>query len=605
MPLPPAFPDPRSELADQTSGWEWAGLALLLVLVAAPLVFRRRYPLSTLWVVLLTATMVAENPDGLRLSFYVCVIAAYSAAVYSPYRVLALLSLPVTAFLMGELQDDAAEPAFGGAINAVPQGVVPFLILAPIAVAAWGLRTLQARADAEQAHVVALQREGAEAVRRAAEEERARIARELHDVVTHNVSVMVIQAGAARQVMEASPQQAREALLSVEASGRAAMTELRHVMGLLTADGETLDLAPQPGMAELESLVGRVRASGLPVELVVTGSPDTPMPDGVVLAGYRVVQEALTNAVKHAAGSSATVRVDYGSARLSIEVTDTGGTRPPTADAGSGRGLVGLRERLALYGGTLEAGPRIRGGYRLARGHPPRARRRPRPSGGLVTDPVRVVVADDQALVRTGFRMILTADGIDVVAEAATGAEAIDAVRRTRPDVVLMDIRMPVLDGLEATRRIVAADADGPRILMLTTFDVDEYVYAALAAGASGFLLKDVAPEQLTAAVRLVRSGDALLAPSITRRLVERFARGGQETSAVHRDLASLTPREREVLQLLARGLSNAELAAAFQLSEATVKTHVARILGKLQLRDRVQAVVVAYETGLVAPGES
>ena len=222
-----------------------------------------------------------------------------------------------------------------------------------------------------------------------------------------------------------------------------------------------------------------------------------------------------------------------------------------------------------------------------------------------MTDPVRVVVADDQALVRTGFRMILTADGIDVVAEAATGAEAIDAVRRTRPDVVLMDIRMPELDGLEATRRILAADAEGPRILMLTTFDVDEYVYAALAAGASGFLLKDVAPEQLTAAVRLVRSGDALLAPSITRRLVERFARGGQETSAVHRDLASLTPREREVLQQLARGLSNAELAAAFQLSEATVKTHVARILGKLQLRDRVQAVVVAYETGLVAPGES
>ena len=223
-----------------------------------------------------------------------------------------------------------------------------------------------------------------------------------------------------------------------------------------------------------------------------------------------------------------------------------------------------------------------------------------------MTDPVRVVVADDQALVRTGFRMILTADGIDVVAEAADGAEAIDAVRRTRPDVVLMDIRMPVLDGLEATRRILAGRrADGPRILMLTTFDVDEYVYAALAAGASGFLLKDVAPEQLTAAVRLVRSGDALLAPSITRRLVERFARGGQETSAVHRDLASLTPREREVLQQLARGLSNAELAAAFQLSEATVKTHVARILGKLQLRDRVQAVVVAYETGLVAPGES
>ena len=365
VPVPPMPPGPRSELADQTSAWDWAGPALLLVLIAAPLVFRRRYPLSTLWVVLLIATMVAENPDGLRLSFYVCVIAAYSAAVYSPYRVLALLSLPVTAFLMGELQQDASEPAFGGAINAVPQGVVPFLILAPIAVAAWGLRSMQARADAEQARVVALQREGAEAVRHAAEEERARIARELHDVVTHNVSVMVIQAGAARKVLEASPGQAREALLSVEASGRAAMTELRHVMGLLTADGETLDLAPQPGMAELESLVGRVRASGLPVELEVTGSPDIPMPDGVVLAGYRVVQEALTNVVKHAAGSSATVRVDYGTDRVSIEVTDTGGTHPASADAGSGRGLVGLRERLALYGGTLDAGPRIRGGYRL------------------------------------------------------------------------------------------------------------------------------------------------------------------------------------------------------------------------------------------------
>ena len=367
VPVPPVFPDPRSELADQTSGWEWAGLALLLVLVAAPLVFRRRYPLSTLWVVLLTATMVAEYPDALRLSFYVCVIAAYSAAVYSPYRVLALLSLPVTALLMSELQEDAPQPALGGAINVVPQGAVPFLILAPIAVAAWGLRTLQARADAEQARVSALERESAEAVRHATEQERARIARELHDVVTHNVSVMVIQAGAARKVLEASPGQAREALLSVEASGRAAMTELRHVMGLLTTDGETTDLAPQPGMAELESLVGRVRDAGLPVELVVTGPSETVLPDGVVLAGYRVVQEGLTNVVKHAAGASAGVRVDYGADQLSIEITDTGGRQPPSADAdaGSGRGLIGLRERVALYGGTLRAAPLVRGGYRL------------------------------------------------------------------------------------------------------------------------------------------------------------------------------------------------------------------------------------------------
>jgi DNA-binding NarL/FixJ family response regulator len=219
-----------------------------------------------------------------------------------------------------------------------------------------------------------------------------------------------------------------------------------------------------------------------------------------------------------------------------------------------------------------------------------------------MTAPLRVVVADDQALVRTGFRMILTEDGIEVVGEATNGAEAIEAVRRTRPDVVLMDIRMPEMDGLEATRRILTGASREPRVIMLTTFDLDHYVYAALSAGASGFLLKDVTPEHLVAAVRMVRSGDALLAPAITRRLVERFAGRSAETAKIHRDLSTLTPRELEVLRLLARGLSNAELAADLHLSEATVKTHVARILAKLGLRDRVQAVVVAYETGLVSP---
>ncbi len=220
-----------------------------------------------------------------------------------------------------------------------------------------------------------------------------------------------------------------------------------------------------------------------------------------------------------------------------------------------------------------------------------------------MSDPARVVIADDQALVRTGFAMILRADGIDVVGEAADGAQAIDEVRRTRPDVVLMDIRMPVMDGLEATRRILSDASAPPRVIMLTTFDLDQYVYAALSAGASGFLLKDVTPEHLVAAVRLVRSGDALLAPSITRRLVERFAARNDGPVARHRDLAALTPRELEILQQLATGLSNAELAAHFQLSEATVKTHVARVLAKLRLRDRAQAVVIAYESGLITPG--
>ncbi|MFE2346415.1 response regulator [Kitasatospora cineracea] len=212
--------------------------------------------------------------------------------------------------------------------------------------------------------------------------------------------------------------------------------------------------------------------------------------------------------------------------------------------------------------------------------------------------------------------MILTARGIDVVGEAADGVEAVTAARELRPDVVLMDIRMPNLDGLEAARRILAQDPHC-RVLMLTTFDLDRYVYAALSLGASGFLLKDVTAAHLAAAVRLVDTGDALLAPSITRRLVERFATATATststgdpdparppgTPAAPRRLHALTPRELEVLALLGRGLSNTELAGALTLSEATVKTHVARIFAKLGLRDRAQAVVVAYETGLVTPG--
>ena len=218
--------------------------------------------------------------------------------------------------------------------------------------------------------------------------------------------------------------------------------------------------------------------------------------------------------------------------------------------------------------------------------------------------PLRVVIADDQALVRAGFRMILEADDeIQVVAEASDGEDAVAMVRRAQPDVVLMDVRMPRVDGLEATRRILTGDVQTPRVIMLTTFDVDEYVYAALRAGASGFLLKDVSPEQLVAAVRLVAAGDALLAPSITRRLVERFAKPAAPTGNMTHELTTLTAREREVLVLMARGLTNAELAEHLVLSEATVKTHVARILSKLGLRDRVQAVVLAYETGLVTPG--
>jgi DNA-binding NarL/FixJ family response regulator len=217
--------------------------------------------------------------------------------------------------------------------------------------------------------------------------------------------------------------------------------------------------------------------------------------------------------------------------------------------------------------------------------------------------PLAVLIADDQALVRAGFRMILEAQpDIRVVAEAADGEAAVRLAHRHAPDVVLMDVRMPGLDGLEATRRLLDGRqaATAPRVIVLTTFDVDEYVYAALQAGASGFLLKDVTPEQLVAAVRTVSVGDALLAPTITRRLVERFARPAQSPAGDAAALETLTAREREVFGLLARGMSNAEIADSLVVGDATVKSHVAAILAKLGLRNRAQAVVLAYESGLI-----
>jgi len=220
--------------------------------------------------------------------------------------------------------------------------------------------------------------------------------------------------------------------------------------------------------------------------------------------------------------------------------------------------------------------------------------------------PIRVVVVDDQALVRTGFHMILDSeDDIQVVGEAGDGLEAVDLVDRASPDVVLMDIRMPKLDGVAATERIVGGTASGhsPRVLILTTFDLDEYVFAALQAGASGFLLKDTPAEDLVAAVKLVAAGDALLSPSVTRRVIEEFTARAPARTVDHGALSSLTERESEVFELMARGLSNGEIANSLYLGETTVKTHVGRVFMKLHLRDRVQAVVLAYEAGIVRPG--
>ena len=219
---------------------------------------------------------------------------------------------------------------------------------------------------------------------------------------------------------------------------------------------------------------------------------------------------------------------------------------------------------------------------------------------------IRVLIVDDQSLVRAGFRMILESEeDVEVVGEAADGLEALAAVAELEPDVILMDVRMPNVDGLEATRRLLEGKAEGPRVLILTTFDLDEYVYEALRVGASGFLLKDTPPEQLVEAIHVVSNGDALLSPVITRRVIEEFVRRPPESvRKPPPELEELTARELEMLRYVARGLSNAEIAKEAYVSETTVKTHIAHILMKLRLRDRVQAVVFAYENGVVAPGD-
>ncbi|MFB7663588.1 sensor histidine kinase [Kitasatospora sp. NPDC056138] len=346
------------------------GSSLLVPLTAMPLVLRRRFPLAVLWTVLVATLLIRDySPDIAYCAGIVCIVAVYSAAVYSPHRVPMLLSLPVAAVVLVVLFMAAKLPHF-------PNGVVAVLVLVPVLAVAYEIRMWRRRVEEGRARLSALEREQVEALKWAIEHERARIARELHDVVTHNVSVMVIQAGAARKIMDTAPDRAREALLAVETGGRAAMAELRQVMGLLTmdhgddGDGEgtgpaaTAELTPQPGLSRLEALVAGVRQAGLPVGLTVIG-PQRAVPPGIELAAYRVVQEALTNTVKHASGASAAVTVEYAGKHLRVEVTDTGGRPAASASAGSGRGLIGLRERLAVHGGTLRTGPRTRSGFRV------------------------------------------------------------------------------------------------------------------------------------------------------------------------------------------------------------------------------------------------
>jgi len=354
-------------------------------------------------------------------------------------------------------------------------------------------------------------------------DERTRIARELHDVVAHAISVIAVQAGAAEAALDSDPQRARGPLASTQRTAHEALEEMRRLVGMLRADGQTASLRPPPGLADVPELLGELLPAGLRVSLDGEGT-QVRLPPGQDLAGYRIVQDAATTAASRSMPSS-----------------------PPMT---------------------------------------------------------RILIADDEALIRDGLRMILEAEeDLEVVGVAADGAAAVEQTRRLTPDVVLMDIRMPQMDGIEATRRVVQMHP-GTRVIVLTTFDLDEYLYAAMKAGASGFLLKDVGREGLVAGVRAVTIGDALLAPPLVRRLLDRFVdrpAPGRTAAA----LEVLSARELEVLRLVARGDTNGEIAAGLFLSGATVKSHIASLLRKLGARDRVQLVVLAYESGLVEPGDA
>jgi signal transduction histidine kinase len=328
----------------------------LIVLSALPLAVRRRYPLAA-FAVLMTAVL-AIGDDASWINVLTCVIAAYSAVMHSRHRTVATAAMVFAAVLAGF--------AFRETEPILPGWSSPAVVLLIAGVTAGLVRYWRRRLSADRERLAQFQRDQEQAMHRAVEEERARIAAELHDVVTHNVSVMVIQAGAARKVMDVAPQRSKEALLAVEAGGRAAMAELRHVMGLLAApDADQPDaLEPQPGLAQLDALIVRVRGAGTPVGVAVSLPPD-PLPPGIDLTAYRVVQEALTNTIKHAPGAEASVVIGYAEEVLQIEVIDTGAVRDAPQPEGNGRGLIGLRERLAVYGGELTAGPTLAGGYRV------------------------------------------------------------------------------------------------------------------------------------------------------------------------------------------------------------------------------------------------
>jgi len=553
--------------------------AVCATVVGAAMMWRRVLPAVSAAVALAGIVLVdALTPSEGGWWNLGLIIAMYSAGRYaSTPRAVALLA--------GGLAADAVT-VLGEDNSSVGEFLVNYLFIAVLMVAGPWMAGFMLRRREQQ---------GIELAAAAVGDERLRIARELHDVVGHSLGVIAVQAGAERATLPGdAPASTRETLATIEQTTREALAEMRRLLSVMRgADGEAEPRAPQPTLAHVDGILDAARLAGWSAELQVEGDPAALSP-GVDLAAYRIVQEAVTNAVRHSRGTHTEVTIRHLADQLQLEVRDNG--KPGPTPQHGGYGLAGMRERAALYGGTVAT----RRDSRWVRGDGPPAA----PQQFDMT--IRVLVVDDQGLVRAGFRKLLEATpDLDVVGEAADGADAVRQAQRSLPDVVLMDIRMPHVDGIAATRSIVKTCGPRVRVLMLTTFGDDEYVFDSLRAGASGFLLKDAPPEDLLTAVRVVARGDALLDPIVTRSVVSAFVKSMPSRPRPSRVVASLTTRELSTLRLLATGLSNAEIADRLVLSEATVKTHVGHVLAKLDLRDRVQAVIFAYESGLTGASDN
>lgn len=573
-PLVPSLQNQGTQLGDVPHRPADALAVAVVALQSAPLAVRRRWPAVCLALVSLgfavdqvrgyhsvasIALPVALVSTGAHLDRFRRTAAVLCTAAYLPLTV--------------AIDRSGAQEQTSGYLTFY------LLLAAAWCVGAWLRQTRAAEAE-HRTHA-------AESARVA---ERTRIARELHDVVTHHVTAMVVQAEAARY-RTADPDALDETLTAVTDTGRRAITDLRHLLGVLDPGHSTVRAtdARTPAVGDLAELVEQTRRAGQPVEYVAEGDPRR--------SGQR-------------GGRGVPCRPGVAHERAQARPRlpdDRHGPPRRRRDhrRGPHRGLLVATRSPRRERSRARRAPRARGRARRRAARRPGARwwvRRPRPhprGEPVVTEPVRVLVCDDQALIRTGFATIIGAQpDLEVVGECGDGRAAVDLAGRLQPDVVVMDVRMPVLDGIEATRLLAGAGVARPvKVLVVTTFNLDEYVYEALRAGASGFLLKDAPPAQLLHGIRTVASGAALLAPEVTRRLVGRYA-GRIRPPDTPPDTA-LTPRELEVLRLLADGLSNSEIAATLVISPETVKTYVSRILTKLDLRDRVQAVVYAYRRGL------